>query len=185
MIRSKYWLWRSSLALALVWSLLLAACSLPSSDGGYDPDGIPVNAAPACSHFLSQGWTQPQAAGIVGNLWEESGINPSEGNPKAKKGGGGIAQWEGARWNNPRFPKKSDQPGLLQFAASNGKEWKDFDLQLQFIDFELSTSHKAAAKSLKATKNPTAAASAFMRDFEQPSEPHEKTRQKDARRVCK
>ncbi|MGH3056487.1 MAG: phage tail tip lysozyme, partial [Gaiellaceae bacterium] len=56
------------------------------------------NIEKAYNFLVSQGLQNFQAAGIVGNLMQESGVNP-----KSNQGGGpgkGIAQWsEGGRWN--------------------------------------------------------------------------------------
>src|ERR1700677_516699 len=61
-----------------------------------------ANNKTAFDYFVSKGLTDDQAAGIVGNLDQESGMDPSI----AQYGGGpgrGIAQWSaGGRWDtNP------------------------------------------------------------------------------------
>lgn len=88
------------------------------------------NIQKAFNFFISKRLSPAQAAGIVGNLMQETaGINPKSGNPAASGGGGGIAQWEGGRWNGP--------DGLLAFAEKNGKPWDDLGLQLDFIWYEM------------------------------------------------
>lgn len=73
----------------------------------------------------AEGLNDTQAAAIVGNLMQESGVNPS-----SKQGGGpgtGIAQWSNpGRWNN-----------LTKFASQNSLEPNDLSTQLQFMSAEL------------------------------------------------
>ena len=74
--------------------------------------------------FKSKGYSEAAIAGIMGNLQQESGINPAA----LQKGGSakGIAQWEGGRYTN-----------LVNFAKSRNRDWTDLDSQLLFIDKEL------------------------------------------------
>src|SRR5438552_11911679 len=64
--------------------------------------------------FVGKGLKNFQAAGIVGNLDQESGVNPSSvqsGGP-----GRGIAQWSvGGRWDT------STNDNLVAYAASHGQ----------------------------------------------------------------
>lgn len=99
-----------------------------------DPNSITTligndNAQKAFNFFILKGLTPEQSAGIVGNLRQESGVNPSSDNPAASGGGGGIAQWEGGRW--------SGSNGLLAFAEEHNKPWDDLGLQLDFIWHEM------------------------------------------------
>lgn len=71
------------------------------------PSGLPIskvqqdkNIAASMAYFQAKGLTFNQAAGVVGRLYAESGLNPNAFNPA---GGGhgavGIAQWRGDRQN--------------------------------------------------------------------------------------
>jgi LysM repeat protein len=71
----------------------------------------------------SRGFTKEQAAAIVGNMWAESTFNPSAEN---SIGAIGLLQWLGDR-------KKA----LLKFAKQKSRPWSDFNLQLDFIKYEL------------------------------------------------
>lgn len=86
------------------------------------------NAEKAFKFFTGKGLSNAAAAGIIGNLSAESGIDPS----KEQYGGGpgrGIAQWEiGGRFDS-----------LQEFAQSHGKEWNDLETQLEFLNSELET----------------------------------------------
>lgn len=62
----------------------------------------PSNQQVAFEFFVGKGLKNFQAAGIVGNLAMESGVNPNSG--QAGGSGQGIAQWlAGGRWNNVVF----------------------------------------------------------------------------------
>lgn len=73
--------------------------------------------------LVSRGFTQEQAAAIVGNMWAESTFNPAAEN---SIGAIGLLQWLGDR-------KKA----LIKFANQRKKPWSNFDLQLDFIKYEL------------------------------------------------
>lgn len=111
----------------------------------------------ALNYFVDRGYTKDQAAGIVGNLVQESNLNPN-----AVGDGGqaiGIAQW------HP--PRQAD------FKKAFGKDIKDstFEEQLAFIDWELKNTEKAANKYLQAATTPEEAASVFSKYYERPGTP--------------
>lgn len=73
-------------------------------------------------HFLrSQGLTREAAVAVLGNLKQESGIDPNQcqsGGP-----GRGICQWEeGGRFED-----------LKSFAEIKGKQWNSLEVQLEFM----------------------------------------------------
>ena len=68
----------------------------------------------------SQGLDELHTAAIMGNMYAESGVNPS-----AEESGGtgiGICQWSYGR-----------ATALRNYAASQGKSWADLDVQLDFF----------------------------------------------------
>ena len=101
---------------------------------GYCTPAYPDNAdftgdshAEVAYNFLrSQGCTRECAAAILGNLQQESGINPDSRQPGGP--GRGICQWEegGGRFE-----------ALSALAAQEGKEWNDLSVQLRFMWDEL------------------------------------------------
>jgi Phage tail lysozyme/CHAP domain len=105
-------------------------------------------------YFMARGLTPAQAAGIVGNLQQESSLNPKTNTPE----GIGLASWH--------------DPGriaaLKDFAKKQHKSWEDINVQLDFIWKELSGGGLAA---VKAAKNPSYAARAFNRAFEGGTDP--------------
>lgn len=105
--------------------------------------------------FIEFGYTPAQAAGIVGNLVQESGVSPN-GAVGDNGTAFGLAQWRGERFE-----------ALKRFAAERGTEWTDFQTQLAFIDHELRTSESAAGQRLRAAASVEDAAAAFI-GFERP-----------------
>jgi len=117
-----------------------------------------ANDKPAFDYFVGKGLTPFQAAGIVGNLDQESGVNPNSvqsGGP-----GRGIAQWSvGGRWDT------SAGDNAVAYAAQHNLGVHTLQLQLDFIWFELTT-HGYGFTQLKATTNVTDATVEFMTRFE-------------------
>jgi len=96
----------------------------PEEESNFDGDS---NAEIAWNFFKSKGCSDKATAGILGNLQQESGIDPN----KVQGGGGpgrGIAQWT---VNSGRYN------GLLKMADDMGMEWTDIRVQLEFIWWEL------------------------------------------------
>ncbi|MBA4698484.1 MAG: CHAP domain-containing protein [Ruminococcus sp.] len=86
-----------------------------------------TNAEITWNFLKSKGCSNAAAAGIMGNLQQESGLNPAS--EQAGGPGRGIAQWE---MGSNRFSN------LEEKAASMGKEWFDIEPQLEFLWDELS-----------------------------------------------
>ncbi len=108
---------------------------------GTNPDisNISDNAEAAWKFFTGKGYSAHATAGILGNLQQESGIDPT----KKQYGGGpgrGIGQWT---VSEERFA------GLKAHAASKGKEWTDLQSQLEWIDMEMAGKDPSTANILK------------------------------------
>ena len=111
----------------------------------------------ALEFFQSKGLDAFQAAGIVGNLIHESGLNTT-----IKGDGGkafGIAQWHPDR-----------QKGLKELAKSKGTDISDFDTQLEYVWQELNSTEKKALDKLLNSKTTQEATMAFM-SYERPGNP--------------
>jgi len=124
-----------------------------------------------------------QAAGIIGNLNQESHLDPTivEGGghsdtPIAGKGYG-IAQWT--------FPAR--QRPLVEFAKAQGKPVGDLGVQLAFIMHEFDTTFTKARDNFKATTNVDDAAFIFHRDFEISADSRSEIQERlnDARKVLR
>lgn len=99
-----------------------------------------------------------QAAGIMGNMYVESGFNPSaiERTTRAEKGHG-LVQWTFGRWYE-----------LERFAAQKGTAWDNLNTQLEYLKKELEGTEKAVItdSQFASTKDPAVAAMRFRIVFE-------------------
>ncbi|MEO6576057.1 MAG: phage tail tip lysozyme, partial [Polyangiaceae bacterium] len=152
----------SLLALALSVTISAFGCSGngTATDGetAQSEEALDANELPAFQYFVSKGLTTFQAAGIVGNLVQESNVSPTSvqsGGP-----GRGIAQWSvGGRWDHDAGDN------AVAFAAMTSRSVLSLAVQLDFIWYEL-TNHGYGYSALKATTNVTDATVVFMQDFE-------------------
>lgn len=142
-------------------AVVLAACSgaPPAETLGTTSSAIFPNDQAAYDYFVGKGLTSFQAAGIVGNLDQESGVDPlavQSGGP-----GRGIAQWSvGGRWDTDA------NDNAEAYATMEGQSVDSLQLQLDFIWYELTTFSGYGLAALKATTNVTNATIAFETDFE-------------------
>lgn len=153
--------WRTGLLGAAL--VITTACSAP---GGEDVGAARLAAAnfpndkTAYDYFRAKGLTNFQAAGVVGNLDQESGIDP-EIHQNNGGVGRGIAQWSaGARWD------KTTNDNVLAFATQKGQSPTSLALQLDFIWYELTTFPDYGLAALKATTTLDAATQVFEDEFE-------------------
>jgi hypothetical protein len=166
----------------------LACGADPSTEGGGTISLVGNdNEEKAFNFFVSKGLTKEQSAGIVGNLMQESNVNPKSNNTAAKPSGrspssiipgvtwdgGGIAQWEGGRWTGDN--------GFLAFVAGkydfaghpqgNGKTWNILSVQLDYMWWELNHTQKGTLDAVKSKSTPAAAAQAFEVNYERAGQP--------------
>lgn len=90
--------------------------------------GTPMAADPnfLMDRLMKQGMSRMQAAAIVGNLQQESGLHTN--NVNKKEGAYGLMQWRGDRFT-----------GLQNFASQQGKPWTDPGVQADYIAHEMRT----------------------------------------------
>lgn len=104
-------------------------CASPTNGGGV-VEAKGDNVETALSYLMSAGNGQKlnlaQAAGVIGNLQQESGQNLD---PRASNGTHhGIAQWDASdRWGN----------GVVKFAADMGGDPYDLSIQLRYLAWEM------------------------------------------------
>ncbi len=155
---------RASLISALMAAVVSASCALPFGAGESTSTSSGAatafaNDEPAYDFFLSKGLTNFQAAGIVGNLDQESGVDPSA--VQAGGPGRGIAQWSvGGRWDT------ASGDNVVAYAAQQSESSTSLTLQLEFIWYELDTFPDYGLAALRATTDVTQATVAFQTDFE-------------------
>lgn len=106
--------------------------------------------------FINKGLTPHIAAGIVGNLIVESGLDPTAVGDNGSAYG--LAQWRLDRRDN-----------LKKFAKERGKDISDFDTQLEFLWHELNGNYKQVLNKLLGARDATQATDIFMRGYERPN----------------
>lgn len=111
--------------------------------------------------FVSNGYSPAAAAGIVGNLVQESGPNLNASAVHDNGTGLGIAGW--------RDPDRSGgrKSALISYAKANGLNPLDRETQYRFLDHELRTSESGVGGRLRAAQTPDEAASVFI-GYERP-----------------
>ena len=135
-------------------------------------------------YLTGKGLSPAGAAGLMGNLYAESGLNPQNlQNTYEKKlgytdaaytaavdsgkyqnfihdsAGYGLAQW--TYW--------SRKQNLLAFARAAGKSIGDLDMQLDFLFEELSTGYKSVLSTLKTATAVRTASDSVLLNFERPA----------------
>lgn len=111
--------------------------------------------------LLEKGYEPHVAAGLVGNLMQESGAALDT---RAVGDGGnaiGIGQWNGPRMR-----------ALQAFAQERGKPWHDLDTQIDFLDYELRGPEAAAGDAIRAARTADEAAAIGSKRFWRPGIPH-------------
>lgn len=115
----------------------------------------------AFQYYKSKGLAPHIAAGIVGNLIQESGNFRDDvvsGKTKGDSGlATGIAQWHGDRWK-----------GLEQWAKANGKNPYSLDAQLDYVLEEPGIGQKTL-QAMQNTTNSADAANVFGKMYERPA----------------
>jgi hypothetical protein len=119
------------------------------------PKGQTISSNEAIDYLVKKGMSPAQAAGVVGNLLQESKLN--SGAQNKAEGAYGFAQWRGSRLTD-----------LQNFAASRGKSIDDANTQLDFIMHELNGKEKKAGQMLLASNTAEEAAYNFGKYYERP-----------------
>ena len=150
--------YRSTFAAMLAF---ITGCAASDTEPlGENQQALFANDKTAYDYFIGKGLTNFQAAGVVGNLDQESGVDPTI----HQAGGGvgrGIAQWStGARWDT------TDKDNVLQYATQQGQSATSLGLQLDFMWYELMTFSQYGLTELKASTNLTDATTVIEDKFE-------------------
>lgn len=137
------------------------------------------------NYLISQGLTEAGTAGLMGNLYSESALQPTNlQNSYEKKlgftdttytaavdngtytgfvndaAGYGLAQW--TYW--------SRKEALLNYAKARGKSVGDLETQLGYLMQELEHDYKAVLSTLKSTGSVKAASNVVLLKFERPAD---------------
>lgn len=134
-------------------------------------------------------------AGLMGNLYAESGLKPTNlQNTYEKKLGISDAEYtvavdngtydnfvkDSAGYGLAQWTYWSRKQALLEFAKASGKSIGDLSMQLDFIWKELSESYKAVLSTLKSATSVTAASTAVLTKYEKPADQGESVQAKRA-----
>lgn len=157
-----------SLAVAGAFVLALIGTALAAPAATAQPREVPAaadgviraNEEAAFRYFVGKGLTPVQAAGVVGNLDQESYMDPTihqiGGGP-----GRGLAQWStGGRWDT--YPGDN----LVEFANNAGVDRYGLQVQLDFIWYELTEFSYYGLAQLRAATTIDAAVVAFQDKYE-------------------
>ncbi len=109
------------------------------------------------ARLVNNGLTPTAAAGIAGNLNTESRFRTDARNPGDGRDGSdsiGLAQWNGPR-----------AQALQQFAAQQGKDWRDPNVQSDFIAYELRTTEGRSGAAIANAQTPQQAGAAAIGYF--------------------
>jgi MYXO-CTERM domain-containing protein len=150
----------ASLSLVIVAAVASGGCGNgPSEHIATIAAALSANDKTAYDYFIDQGLSAVQAAGIIGNLDVESGMDPTaveSGGP-----GRGIAQWSaGGRWDT------TPSDNVVDYAKMKGEDHLSLQLQLEFIWYELTTFPGYGLVKLRAASTVSVAVSAFESGFE-------------------
>ena len=123
---------------------------------------LPFNYQTIVSFLVSHGYTDMAAAGIAGNMWQESRGNPES----VGTGGGGLIGWtplpSGFVTGNPAADLQTQLQALLTY----NQGWSQY------------------MSTLNAAASPSDAASIYVTDFERAGIPAASTREASAQNVA-
>lgn len=105
--------------------------------------------------LMSMGFSASAAAGVVGNLVQESGLRTDAIGDNGTSGG--LAQWHNERLD-----------ALKRFAAARGKTWTDLDTQIEFLAEEMRTSYADTYAKMQSAELPEIAGQIMTDEYEIP-----------------
>lgn len=105
--------------------------------------------------LMSMGFTASAAAGVVGNLVQESGLRTDAIGDNGTSGG--LAQWHNERLD-----------ALKRFSAARGKKWTDLDTQIEFLAEEMRTSYADTYAKMQSAELPEIAGQIMTDEYEKP-----------------
>lgn len=129
--------------------------------------GVSANAQKALAFFKSHGFSDIEAASIVGNLMQERGPGLNPNAPANELGAYGIAQWLPKVRPGGGINKGGGRLDVLK--KRHPKDWQTLEGQLQFILEELQAEESHAYKRFKETpENVVAKTTTWRKFYERP-----------------
>lgn len=161
-----------------------AAAKEPSKPGTTSPGGTAStdslkgnnNAEKVYNQLIAEGFTPEAASGVIGNLMQESGVDPT----KKQDGGGpgrGIMQWGTGKGSGERYDR------LTKWAEKNGKDPLALETQYQYMMMEMR--ERGTYGRLKGIKDVNKATDLFEKEMEQAGTPMMENRYKFAQSALK
>ena len=135
------------------WTGSGAASGGGTTGGRITSDQAKQNAISVVNFLMKKGLTKEQALGVAGNIMGESGFNPSAIGDKGTSGG--LAQWHGKRFT-----------ALQNFATSIGRDWRDPEVQMEYLWHELNTTESNTLRNLRRAGSVEEASRVWGHDFE-------------------
>ncbi len=148
------------------------------------------------NHLRSKGLSDHGTAGLMGNLYAESGLNPKNlQNTSEKKLGytdeaytqavddgsyGGFVK-DSAGYGLAQWTFWSRKEKLLKFARARGCSIGDLEMQLDYLMEEMRGSYGAILAKLKTARSVRAASDAVLTGFEKPKDQGSTVKEKRAR----
>lgn len=140
-------------------------------DGGPTPTGVAPSDTtsdtppdvPSSRKYMDyltkeKGYDPHVAAGIVGNLYHESGgLNPT------------IVGDKGRSFGLAQFHEAGEQPAFRQWAKENNRDIKDPYAQIDFVHERLQGPYSKTLEAMKNASDASTAAEHFMRGYERPA----------------
>lgn len=132
---------------------------------------------------LNRGDSLNRAVALAGNAMQESGGDASIKQRNSKKSdaewfkktragrGTGLMQWDDRRFS------------LKKFADKQGEDWRDANLQLDFLDFELKGPEKRNIKKVNMEDSVEKQTKDISKYFLRPGKPHNETRVAHAKKL--
>jgi len=131
----------------------------------------------AMNYFVKQGWSEIQSAAIVGNLMEESRVDPRSVNMSKAEDVKGGGSWGIAQWNKTR-----KDAFLAEYPQYKTIKEIPLEIQLAYVHKELTSGVAAnTGKKLKRMTNLDDATQLVLEEYEVPKDKIQPQRQENAR----
>ncbi len=144
---------------------LPTTCDSNSSDSG--PLVGADNIEKAFHYFVDKGLTPIQSAGILGNLRQESGVNPLS----QQDGSSGVTPKDGVGFGIAQWTYTDRQAPLVALAQARNTPVGSLGVQLDYVWKEMSTNRGSTLPDIKKATTVEDAATIFEKDFEGAGKP--------------
>lgn len=130
----------------------------------------------AFKFFKENGFSDAAAVGIIANAWQESSCNPKAIQGNGKGPAAGFFQWENYSTKSSRWKSLND------YATKKGKEWTDFQSQMEYALQEIDglgyyfKKHGSTVEGFKNMTDPKEATLLFEQAFERAGKPNMEAR---------